>query len=148
MAKIPRPVWLLGWASLFTDAATEMIYPLLPVYLSRVLGAGAMSLSSWQPIAREHWPWVAQIAVTGSIGQWAITEAFKRGEASLLAPFEYTALAWGVALDLLLWGTIPSAVTFAGAAVVIASGTYLIHRERVVHRLPAVEASEGPAPTL
>ena len=35
---IPRPVWLLGWASLFTDAATEMIYPLLPVYLSRVLG--------------------------------------------------------------------------------------------------------------
>ena len=41
---IPRPVWLLGWASLFTDAATEMIYPLLPVYLSRVLGASAVSL--------------------------------------------------------------------------------------------------------
>lgn len=43
-ASLPRPVWLLGWASLFTDAATEMIYPLLPVYLSRVLGAGAMPL--------------------------------------------------------------------------------------------------------
>jgi Major Facilitator Superfamily len=41
---IPRPVWLLGWASLFTDAATEMIYPLLPVYLSWVLGASAVSL--------------------------------------------------------------------------------------------------------
>jgi MFS family permease len=41
---IPRPVWLLGWGSLFTDAATEMIYPLLPVYLSRVLGASAVSL--------------------------------------------------------------------------------------------------------
>jgi MFS family permease len=41
---IPRPVWLLGWASLFTDAATEMIYPLLPVYLSRVLGASAVAL--------------------------------------------------------------------------------------------------------
>ncbi len=44
MSSIPRPVWLLGWASLFTDAATEMIYPLLPVFLSRVLGAGALSL--------------------------------------------------------------------------------------------------------
>lgn len=44
MSGFPRPVWLLGWASLFTDAATEMIYPLLPVYLSRVLGAGALSL--------------------------------------------------------------------------------------------------------
>ena len=43
-SAIPRPVWLLGWASLFTDAATEMIYPLLPVYLSRVLGASAVSL--------------------------------------------------------------------------------------------------------
>jgi MFS family permease len=42
---------LLGWASLFTDAATEMIYPLLPVYLSRVLGAGALSLGVIEGVA-------------------------------------------------------------------------------------------------
>jgi MFS family permease len=41
---LPRPVWLLGWVSLVTDMATEMIYPLLPLFLTRVLGAGAMSL--------------------------------------------------------------------------------------------------------
>jgi len=51
MAAIPRPVRLLGWASLFTDAATEMIYPLLPVYLSRVLGAGAISLGIIEGVA-------------------------------------------------------------------------------------------------
>lgn len=51
MSKIPRPVWLLGWSSLFTDAATEMIYPLLPVYLSRVLGAGALSLGIIEGVA-------------------------------------------------------------------------------------------------
>jgi MFS family permease len=51
LADLPRPVWLLGWASLFTDAATEMIYPLLPVYLSRVLGAGAVSLGVIEGIA-------------------------------------------------------------------------------------------------
>lgn len=44
-------MWLLGWASLFTDAATEMIYPLLPVYLSRVLGAGALSLGIIEGVA-------------------------------------------------------------------------------------------------
>jgi MFS family permease len=44
-------VWLLGWSSLFTDAATEMIYPLLPVYLSRVLGAGAFSLGVIEGVA-------------------------------------------------------------------------------------------------
>ena len=51
MAAIPRPVRLLGWASLFTDAATEMIYPLLPVYLTRVLGAGAISLGIIEGVA-------------------------------------------------------------------------------------------------
>jgi MFS family permease len=51
MAPIPRPVWLLGWSSLFNDAATEMIYPLLPVYLSRALGAGALSLGIIEGVA-------------------------------------------------------------------------------------------------
>src|SRR5256885_17062305 len=41
---LPKPVWLLGWVSLATDSATEAIYPLLPFFLTRVLGAGAVSL--------------------------------------------------------------------------------------------------------
>lgn len=41
---LSRPVWLLGWVSFFTDMASEMVYPLLPLFLTRVLGAGAMSL--------------------------------------------------------------------------------------------------------
>ncbi|MEQ1575681.1 MAG: MFS transporter [Vicinamibacterales bacterium] len=49
--KIPRPVWFLGWASLCTDAANEIIYPLLPVYLSRVLGVGALSLGVIEGVA-------------------------------------------------------------------------------------------------
>lgn len=50
-SKIPRPVWLLGWASLFTDAGTEMIYPLLPMYLARVLGASATALGIIEGVA-------------------------------------------------------------------------------------------------
>ena len=44
MFRFPRAVWLLGWVSLATDSATEAIYPLLPFFLTRVLGAGAVSL--------------------------------------------------------------------------------------------------------
>src|SRR5437773_4320432 len=44
MSRLPRPVWLLGWVSLATDSATEAIYPLLPFFLTHVLGAGAVSL--------------------------------------------------------------------------------------------------------
>jgi MFS family permease len=42
--SLPKPVWLLGWVSLATDAATEAIYPLLPFFLTNVLGAGAVLL--------------------------------------------------------------------------------------------------------
>lgn len=44
LLNLPRSVWLLGWVSLATDAATEAVYPLLPFFLTTVLGAGAVSL--------------------------------------------------------------------------------------------------------
>src|SRR5579885_3302806 len=44
MFKLPRAVWLLGWVSLATDAATESVYPLIPFFLTSVLGASAVSL--------------------------------------------------------------------------------------------------------
>jgi len=44
MWNLPRPVWLLGWVSLATDAASEAIYPLLPFFLTHVLGATAVAL--------------------------------------------------------------------------------------------------------
>lgn len=43
-SPLPRPVKLLGLTSLFTDAATEAIYPLLPLFVTRVLGGTAVSL--------------------------------------------------------------------------------------------------------
>ena len=48
---LPRAVWLLGWVSFFTDLATEMVYPLLPLFLTRVIGASALSLGIIEGIA-------------------------------------------------------------------------------------------------
>ena len=48
---LSRPVWLLGWVSFFTDMASEMVYPLLPIFLTRVLGAGAMTLGVIEGVA-------------------------------------------------------------------------------------------------
>jgi MFS family permease len=41
---LPRPIRLLGWVSLLTDAATEAVYPLLPVFITQVLGAPPIAL--------------------------------------------------------------------------------------------------------
>jgi drug/metabolite transporter (DMT)-like permease len=46
-----------------------------------------------------------------------------------VAPFEYSALAWGVGLDWLLWRALPDGWTMVGAAIIIGSGLYLIRHE-------------------
>jgi MFS family permease len=48
---LSKPVWLLGWISFFTDTASEMVYPLLPLFLTHVIGAGAMSLGVIEGVA-------------------------------------------------------------------------------------------------
>jgi MFS family permease len=46
VSKLPRPVWLFGFVSLFNDFASEMIYPLLPAFVTGVLGGGPLSLGA------------------------------------------------------------------------------------------------------
>ncbi len=51
MKKLPKGIFILGFVSFFTDLSSEMIYPLLPVFLSAVLGAGALALGLIEGIA-------------------------------------------------------------------------------------------------
>ena len=93
------------------------------------LGGSVLSVAQWVEIQSAHWPLLAGLAISGFLGQLAITEAFRHGQASAVAPFEYTALAWAVALDWVFWHAVPDAYTLAGGAIIIASGIYLIRRE-------------------
>lgn len=94
-------------------------------------GAGALAIPGWVPLRADDGWIILGIGVAGALGQYAITEAFRLGEASLIAPLEYTALVWGVLLDATVWGVLPDAVTWLGAAIIIASGVYLLRRERI-----------------
>ena len=111
-----------------TDSTQAMMVWLLALM---ALGAGALALPQWTPIRSEDLWLIAGIGIGGALGQYAITEAFRLGEASLIAPLEYTALLWGVLLDLSLWGVLPDTVTWIGAGIIIASGLYLLRREQV-----------------
>jgi drug/metabolite transporter (DMT)-like permease len=94
------------------------------------VGAGLLALPDWQPLRITDAAWLIGMGATGALGQLLITEAFKCAPASVIAPFEYSTLFWGVLLDLVLWGDLPGPIVFVGAAVIVASGLYLIHRER------------------
>jgi drug/metabolite transporter (DMT)-like permease len=98
------------------------------------IGCGILAYASWVPVLRAHWPWIAVMGLSGSVAQYLIVHAFRCAPASVIAPFEYTALLWGMALDWLLWGTVPTARVLTGGSVVIATGLYLIYREHRASR--------------
>lgn len=88
----------------------------------------------WVPIRDEDWALLAAIGVIAAIAQHLLTEAFRMAPPSVVAPFEYTALLWGILIDRVVWGVFPTSRVYIGGGIVIASGLYLIWRE---HRTSA-----------
>jgi drug/metabolite transporter (DMT)-like permease len=91
---------------------------------------GALAASDWVPVRVEHLWWLACIGLLGAIAQYLLTEAFRRAAASVVAPFEYTTLVWGMAIDWLVWSALPDARVFVGGGIVVAAGLAVIWRER------------------
>jgi drug/metabolite transporter (DMT)-like permease len=109
-----------------TDSTQSMVFWMTCML---AIGATLLAIPGWQPLDARHFLVLFGIALTGAIGQWGITFAFKHAPAASVAPLEYSGLAWVIIIDWLGWATIPSWRTLAGAAVIIGSGVYLIRFE-------------------
>ena len=116
-----------------TDTSQSMVVWFLVLM---ALGAGVLAWQDWVPLRLAHAPLIAGMGLAGALGQIALTRAFQLGEASMIAPLEYTGLIWVIGWDLAFWGQLPDAVTWVGAAIIVTSGLYLLHRERVNRHQP------------
>lgn len=94
------------------------------------LGAGALAIPVWTAFDTRHVLPLALVAITGVLGQFAVTEALRRAPASVIVPFEYSALLWAVLLDVSIWGRWPDAMVLIGVVPIVASGIYLASRAR------------------
>ena len=112
-----------------TDTPQSMVVWFLAIM---AVGAGLAAIPGWVPLRWEHAALILGMGLAGAFGQIALTSAFMRGDASMIAPLEYTGLVWVIAWDWLLWQTLPDAATWTGAAIIVASGLYLLRRERTV----------------
>ena len=74
------------------------------------------------------------MAVLGTVGQFFMIRAFTVAEASVVAPFGYVGLLFATLWGVLFFGEMPDAWTGLGAAIIVAAGLYVWHRETVAAR--------------
>lgn len=109
-------------------AASLALYPfVIPTFTAALLVRGG-----WTTPPALHWIPFTLCGVFGALAYLLMNRALTLAPPSLLAPFEYTCILGAVTAGYLIWGETPDAATLAGAAVIIGSGVYIIHRERVL----------------
>ena len=138
----------LQWAALYplTSAACWAV----AMIATRIIGAsdrsettllwsatvGMIVLTALLPFGFRH-PSLEEVGlglclgIFASTGQYLLILAYRRATASVLAPFSYIQLLTSAAMGYFVFGAMPDAIAFAGAGVIIASGLYIVHRERV-----------------
>lgn len=111
-----------------TDSMESLMFWLISML---AIGSTALAWPHWQAVRSADAWIIAGVGITGFCAQWGVTFAFRHGEVSAVAPFEYTSLVWTLGLDRLIWHTVPDGFTLLGAAIIIAAGLFLVRRERV-----------------
>jgi len=107
--------------------------PLSMLFYTALVGAVAMSVIApfdWQAPTAAQWLMLAAAGFLGGLGHYAIIKAYERSETALVAPFAYTEIIWATTLGFFIFGDFPDLFTFVGTAIIVASGVYVLHRER------------------
>jgi len=95
----------------------------------------------WEtPQSATTWAVMVAVGVFGGLGHWLLILAHRLAPAMVLAPFIYSQIIWMLLFGWFVFGQWPDRWTLVGAGIVIASGLYLLYRERVRH-VPAEAAS-------
>ncbi|MES2693417.1 MAG: DMT family transporter [Verrucomicrobiota bacterium] len=96
----------------------------------------------WHPLtAPRVWTAIAAISFFGAAGHWMMILAYRKAPASVVAPFFYAQLLWAVGIAAVIFQEVPAPATLLGGGIVIASGLYLLHRERVRKQPPSTDAT-------
>jgi len=122
-------ILLTRWLAAYDPPEVTLFYSL---FAGAVLAA-PFAIRAWVwPAHAGIWALLISTGIWGGIGHYLFILAYRSAPASVLAPFIYFQLVSMVALGWIVFGDLPDGWTIAGATVVILSGIYLVHRERLV----------------
>lgn len=109
-----RPTTTLIWTALTGLAVLTVLLPF------------DAAVPTWREVALG-----ALVGLVSTVAQWLLIQAYRYGDASVLASYSYIQIVWSSVLGYLVFGAMPDSWTFVGAGVIIASGLYTAHRERI-----------------
>ncbi len=109
--------------------------------IGAIAGSAMMAAFGWVTPPPADLALLVGVGLIGGVGQFCITRAFRLAEATAIAPLDYTAMAWALLLGYLVWRDVPGPEVFVGIALVVASGLFILYRER---RLAGVRVSPLP----
>lgn len=113
------------------ESASTMSFYTSAVFLA--FGAATTPFVWRDPSAFDLLLMVGTGLLAGS-AQYCMTQAFRIAPVAVVAPYEYTSMVWALLLGFLIWGDVPGTAVIGGALVIVASGLYVLHRERQVRR--------------
>lgn len=105
--------------------AALLVWPML----GNIAIMGAMMPFVHVPMSPAEWVLMTYVAVCAFVAMLLIIAAYRTGEAVVVAPMQYSQILWAVLFGLLFFDEVPDAATALGAAVVMASGLYIVLRE-------------------
>jgi drug/metabolite transporter (DMT)-like permease len=153
-----HPAFLFSFGSMLCYAIFSIVTRYLAAFdkaevtLFYSLFAGTLMVA---PFALADWVWPADkfiwllllsMGVYGGLGHYLFILAHRHSPASIIAPFLYISLLTHSTAGYLVFGHLPDRWTLGGAAIVIASGLYLLQRERATSRAAAVEMTSQATP--
>jgi drug/metabolite transporter (DMT)-like permease len=107
-------------------------------------GLVMLPLGGWTSLSGKGASLLALAAALVLAGYQCVIISVRSGDISAIAPFRYTSLLWAILLGYLMFGDVPDAMMTTGATIIVLSGLYAFHRERVLARHIASTASALP----
>lgn len=107
--------------------------PLTTLFYTATVGTVGASVAlpfTWEPVAPSGWALFAAIGAFACIGHLTLIKAYRAAPAAIVAPFNYVNLIWAALFGLLIFGDVPDGQTLLGAGIIVASGLYILFRER------------------
>ena len=93
------------------------------------LFAGLATLPfGWNAVGLEGALWYLAAGLANAAAHFLVIEAFRLGNAAVVAPFRYSGLLWAMLLGFAVWGDVPTATTLGGAAIIVCAGIYMLRK--------------------